>query len=156
MMIGEVVCKVVGFGTAMVQIGCATYLVLDKMVDFVVCSGPSMQSTINPKDVVITEHFSVHKRQIERGDIVISLSPSNPNRRICKRVTGLEGDWIDSSTSSSPHTYIPRGHVWLEGDNQNNSTDSNEYGPVPFSLLRSRVIYKIWPLGDVGWMGRET
>jgi len=38
---------------------------------------------------------------------------------------------------------VPRGHVWLEGDNLENSSDSRSYGPVPYGLLRSRVIYKV-------------
>jgi len=38
---------------------------------------------------------------------------------------------------------VPRGHVWLEGDNLENSSDSRAYGPVPYGLLRSRVLYKV-------------
>lgn len=33
--------------------------------------------------------------------------------------------------------------MWLEGDNHENSTDSHGYGPVPYGLLRSKVIYKV-------------
>jgi len=44
---------------------------------------------------------------------------------------------------SSMPFQVPRGHVWLEGDNLENSSDSRTYGPVPYGLLRSRVLYKV-------------
>ncbi len=45
---------------------------------------------------------------------------------------------------------VPKGHVWLQGDNYHNSTDSRHYGPIPYSLLRGKVFYKIWPLSEAG------
>jgi len=147
--------KVLGVSAVVIQYGCIAHCSLEFVADFVVCSGPSMLSTIYPSDIVLTEHISVHKKNIQRGDIVIARSPINPSQHVCKRVTGIEGDWIEHPPAISPHTYIPRGHVWLEGDNRSNSTDSNVYGPVPYGLLRSRVFYKIWPLYDLGPMGRR-
>lgn len=38
---------------------------------------------------------------------------------------------------------VPQGHVWLEGDNADNSTDSRTYGPVPLSMVRGRVFFKV-------------
>ena len=38
---------------------------------------------------------------------------------------------------------IPRGHIWLEGDNKAVSVDSNSYGPVPYGLIRSRLLFRV-------------
>ncbi|KAI4494810.1 hypothetical protein M0804_001011 [Polistes exclamans] len=110
------------------------------------CSGPSMEPTIRSKDILFTEHISTKLRWYKKGDIVISICPSNPRQHICKRLVGLPGDSIRHGF----FTYtVPIGHVWLEGDNSSNSADSRIYGPVPQGLLRGRAICKIWPLSDV-------
>ncbi|CAG0908402.1 unnamed protein product, partial [Darwinula stevensoni] len=44
---------------------------------------------------------------------------------------------------------VPPGHVWLLGDNAENSTDSRAYGAVPYGLIRSRAILRVWPLADI-------
>ena len=71
---------------------------------------------------------------------------------------GVHVDDSPSSSSNSPSSFIqgkdlirvPKGHVWIQGDNLQNSTDSRYYGPVPYSLLRGRVFYKIWPPSEFG------
>ena len=39
----------------------------------------------------------------------------------------------------------PSGELWLEGDNPAGSTDSREFGAVPASALRGRVLLRLWP-----------
>ncbi|XP_069902232.1 mitochondrial inner membrane protease subunit 1 isoform X3 [Globicephala melas] len=110
------------------------------------CSGPSMEPTIQNSDIVFAENLSRHFYGIQRGDIVIAKSPSDPKSNICKRVIGLEGDKILSNSPSvffKSHSYVPTGHVWLEGDNLQNSTDSRYYGPVPYGLIRGRIFFKV-------------
>ncbi|XP_074129034.1 mitochondrial inner membrane protease subunit 1 isoform X2 [Sminthopsis crassicaudata] len=119
------------------------------------CSGPSMEPTIQNSDIVFAENLSRHFYAIQRGDIIIAKSPSDPKSNICKRVIGLEGDKIFTHSPSDylkSHSYVPRGHVWLEGDNLQNSTDSRFYGPVPYGLIRGRICLKIWPLNDFGFL----
>ena len=50
---------------------------------------------------------------------------------------------------------VPKGHVWLQGDNIVNSTDSRHYGPVPYTLLRGRVLLRFWPPQDAGWIRNQ-
>uniref|UniRef100_A0A7N5JN35 Mitochondrial inner membrane protease subunit n=1 Tax=Ailuropoda melanoleuca TaxID=9646 RepID=A0A7N5JN35_AILME len=119
------------------------------------CSGPSMEPTIQNSDIVFAENLSRHFYGIQRGDIVIAKSPSDPKSNICKRVIGLEGDKILTNSPSDffkSHSYVPTGHVWLEGDNLQNSTDSRYYGPIPYGLIRGRIFFKIWPLSDFGFL----
>lgn len=106
-----------------------------------------MEPTIYSEDVLFTEHLTPKYRKVQRGDIVIAKCPTNPKQFICKRITGLPGDQIKTGFASSE--IVPRGHVWLEGDNRSNSSDSRYYGPVPQGLIRSRALFKVWPLNDV-------
>ncbi|XP_064602497.1 mitochondrial inner membrane protease subunit 1-like [Liolophura sinensis] len=133
----------------LVQYGCIAHCALEYGADFVVCSGPSMEPTIHTNDIVLTEHVSVLRNHVQKGDIVIAHSPTNPRQYICKRVVAMEGDRVFMPKNDT-HSLVPKGHVWLEGDNTSNSTDSRTYGAIPYGLLRSRVFYRVWPVYDMG------
>lgn len=107
-----------------------------------------MEPTLHSNNVLLTEHISPKLKKIQRGDIVIAKSPSNPTQNICKRVIGLPGDKMKGQYSLRGQI-VPRGHVWLEGDNSSNSADSRLYGPVPQGLIRSRAVCRIWPLDSI-------
>uniref|UniRef100_A0A8D1AZU1 Mitochondrial inner membrane protease subunit n=2 Tax=Sus scrofa TaxID=9823 RepID=A0A8D1AZU1_PIG len=128
-----------------IQYGCIAHCAFEYVGGVVMCSGPSMEPTIQNSDIVFAENLSRHFYSIQRGDIVIAKSPSDPKSNICKRVIGLEGDKILTNSPSGffkGHSYVPTGHVWLEGDNLQNSTDSRYYGPVPYGLIRGRIFFK--------------
>ncbi|XP_077178073.1 mitochondrial inner membrane protease subunit 1 isoform X2 [Paroedura picta] len=135
-----------------IQYGCIAHCAFEYLGGIVVCSGPSMEPTIQNSDIVISENLSCHFYSIQKGDIVIAKNPSDPKSNICKRVIGLEGDKICTSGPSNfkIHSYVPKGHVWLEGDNLRNSTDSRCYGPVPYGLIKGRICFKLWPLTNFG------
>ena len=46
---------------------------------------------------------------------------------------------------------VPEGHVWLAGDNLSRSRDSRFYGPVPFAMIESKLLYN----GD-GWFSWQS
>ena len=129
-----------------------------------------MMPTFNPRgDVVLLESLSRRTGRIERGDVVVAASPTNPRHAVCKRVRGLPGDTVAVGTPvpgyvPSPTVLaladgtlvVPPGHVWLQGDNAANSTDSRAYGAVPLALVRGRVFAKVWPPWEAGWVGREA
>ncbi|XP_021050197.1 mitochondrial inner membrane protease subunit 1 isoform X1 [Mus pahari] len=138
-----------------IQYGCIAHCAFEYVGGVVMCSGPSMEPTIQNSDIVFAENLSRHFYGIQRGDIVIAKSPSDPKSNICKRVIGLEGDKILSTSPSDvfkSRSYVPTGHVWLEGDNLQNSTDSRYYGPIPYGLIRGRIFFKIWPFSDFGFL----
>ncbi|GAB1604306.1 mitochondrial inner membrane protease subunit 1-like [Argonauta hians] len=137
------------------QVGCVAYCVNSYIGSVVYCSGPSMEPTIFSSDIILTEHISVRRNRLQKGDIVISISPENPKTFVCKRLVAMEGDNIFNDIENS-FQYVPRGHVWLEGDNKGNSCDSRAYGPVPYGLIRGRAVLKIWPLLNFGKLSDKS
>ena len=41
---------------------------------------------------------------------------------------------------------VPDGHVWIEADCPALGLDSRQFGPIPISWIRTRVVAKNWPL----------
>ena len=116
---------------------------------FSYCQGPSMLPTINTTgDIVLIDHFSYHFRgkEFQRGDVIISTSPDDRNKNVCKRITAIEGDVVPVRADNSffsEYIVVPKGCVWLTGDNIDNSKDSRVYGPVPTGLIHGRVFAKL-------------
>lgn len=138
-----------------------------------------MEPTLVSDNILITERISTRFNAIQRGDIIIAKSPTNPVQHICKRVVGLPGDRIKVKNSFNINPFanskklksdidrdyvdhdffdvkqksgefiVPRGHVWIEGDNSENSSDSRYYGPIPQGLIQSRAFFRLWPFKDM-------
>ena len=79
----------------------------------------------------------------------------------------IEGDLYNKSVSLDSRKYarmrltnqysqcfdffqIPRGHIWIEGDNKSVSLDSREYGPVPYGLIKSRLMFRVSDIHTYG------
>ncbi|XP_072128921.1 mitochondrial inner membrane protease subunit 1 isoform X2 [Mobula birostris] len=157
-MLGRFFGKVLGFTGFTIQYGCIAHCTFEYLGEIVMCSGPSMEPTLKASDVIISEKLSRHFYRIEKGDVIIAVSPNDPKMNICKRVIGLEGDKIYTSgplDAFKTQRYVPRGHVWLEGDNLQNSTDSRNYGPIPYALIKGRVCLKIWPPHEFGFLRKS-
>ncbi len=119
--------------------GVTTYV-----VDLTLCTGPSMEPTLNANsDLVLLDRVSPRLGRIATGDIVVADSPTRPGETVCKRVSAVAGERIPGSFFAD---VVPPGCVWLLGDNRRNSTDSRIYGPVPTDVIKGRVVLRIWPL----------
>ncbi|XP_034663015.1 mitochondrial inner membrane protease subunit 1 [Drosophila subobscura] len=141
-----------------------THCTFEYIGDFVLCKGPSMEPTLYTDNVLVTERLTKYWRGYKPGDIVIAVSPTNARQCVCKRVVAVSGEEVfiakpqpleaecsPSAKKKQPvmiKSYVPRGHIWIEGDNKDNSCDSRYYGPIPVGLIRSRVVYRVWPLAD--------
>ncbi|XP_013140626.1 PREDICTED: mitochondrial inner membrane protease subunit 1 [Papilio polytes] len=145
MTILKILGKTCGFLGYVFQYACVTHCTFEYLGDFVMCLGPSMEPTLESNNILLTEHVTPRLHRLQHGDIVIAKNPTNPKQNICKRVVGLPGDKVKGYFPRKSHI-VPRGHVWLEGDNSGNSSDSRVFGPVPLGLIRSRVLYRVWPL----------
>jgi signal peptidase I len=52
---------------------------------------------------------------------------------------------------------VPDGHLWLEGDNCQFSNDSRLHGPIPYTMVYSVYLYRVWPvLTRVWWLNWRT
>lgn len=116
-------------------------------------TGSSMRPTLNPNDNelcndwILLWKFGVKKSyNINRDDIVLFKSPSDPKKVYCKRVKGVQ---YDSIKTREPYpkdsVYIPRNHIWVEGDNVCHSIDSNNFGPISTGLVLGKAVKVIWP-----------
>jgi inner membrane protease subunit 1 len=142
-------------------------------------SGSSMQPTLNATgDWVLVNNFVLRLR---RGDVVIAKSPNGdlvckrvvalpgdvvalPPSLVATtapspdRVDGLlPPDFFSLVVAAAPPPTtttlsVPDQHVWLEGDNPLSSFDSRQYGPVPMRSVRGRVVARVWPLSQAGFI----
>lgn len=121
--------------------------ITNEFIDFYCVKDVSMQPTLSEGNILIVKPVGprtynplvsfgiinppwIHFEEISRGDIVVAKDPTNPNTFICKRVTGLKGDYIPLEHRVI-NRYVPEGCAWVEGDHAENSRDSRNYGPVP-------------------------
>lgn len=113
--------------------------------------GISMQPTFNPNttvDFVFLSYIPVRFDSIKRGDIIVAISPRNPNETIIKRVIGVEGDIVVSkkkNNTSSTRKFVPKGYYWIEGDHKGHTYDSTSFGPISKGLVVAKVSVIIWP-----------
>ncbi|KAJ1077094.1 hypothetical protein K5549_021778, partial [Capra hircus] len=84
---------------------CIAHGAFEYVGSVVMCFEPSMKPTIQNSDTVFAESLNRHFYGIQRDDIVITKSPSDPKSHICKRVIGLEEDKI---LTSSPADFFKR------------------------------------------------
>ena len=105
-------------------------------------NGRSMQPTLNPtataepgswadkwirSDWVWVNCLRARQLDIDRGDIIVYISPKTPKEYLIKRVIATAGDIVDTNGKYElSRVRIPAGHVWVHGDNRNISVDSNE------------------------------
>ena len=99
---------------------------------------------------------------ISRGDLLIYISPKDPEEFLIKRVIALETDLVQTDGRWSEETgnddlvRIPRGHVWVQGDNLSNTVDSNKYGPVSLGLTVGVATHIIWPLARISKLNNQA
>jgi len=114
--------------------------------------GISMQPTLNPNntgDIVFLSYLSAHLGWINRGDVVVAISPRNQKHIIIKRVIGVEGDVIvleaSRSHKSGMKIVVPTGCYWIEGDHKGYTYDSTSFGPISKEFIIAKVQAIVWP-----------
>uniref|UniRef100_A0A182J9K8 Mitochondrial inner membrane protease subunit n=1 Tax=Anopheles atroparvus TaxID=41427 RepID=A0A182J9K8_ANOAO len=91
--------KALGVCGYIIQYGCITHCTFEYIGDFVVCVGPSMEPTLTTNNVLITDRITPRLAKLQRGDIIITKSPTNPVQHVCKRIIGMPGDRIMTRAS---------------------------------------------------------
>ena len=88
------------------KFGLYFYGVTTYVVDLTLCTGPSMEPTLNANsDLVLLDRVSPRLGRIATGDIVVADSPTRPGETVCKRVSAVAGERIPGSFS---RTSCPR------------------------------------------------
>lgn len=139
--------------------------------------GTSMDPTFNSGDYIFTSKVAYKFRSIERGDVIVFKSPSNPDIEYIKRIIGLSGDkimikdgevyvngirltegyistktnlWEGGFSKNGAETIVPDGDIFVMGDNRPRSSDSREFGPVPITSIIGQVFFRYFPSNKMG------
>lgn len=132
-----------------------------------VVDGPSMETTLHDKEVVLWGRNSFSSKEPTRGEIVMVNYPGDPvHKKYVKRIVGLPGekvevkngkvyindklireDYLDSSVESTPDGLwqIEKGRYFIMGDNRPNSNDSRFFGPVEKEFILGRALAVVFP-----------
>ena len=87
-----------------------------------------MLPTLNPDDRVLVRRVKANNGIPPVGAVVVAWHPSQPKRRLIKRLESLSNDGM-----------------MLLGDNPSSSTDSRQLGPIPRSALIGVVVSRVTP-----------
>jgi len=133
--------------------------------------GSSMDPTLNDGDIVCMSRFSAKMGMYEKGDIVVfRYNDKDSEKTVLKRVIATEGDhirlledgsvevngkvlqedYIDSLTNGIVDMTIPPGTVFVLGDNRDLSFDSRHMGVISCDDLQGKVIFRWFPLKEMG------
>lgn len=131
--------------------------------------GSSMDPTLQEGDVA----FSVHRSEMEQGDIVAFYYN---NKILVKRVICGPGDWVDIDADGTVYVngteldepyltekalgdcdielpyQVPDGKIFVMGDHRATSVDSRNtvIGCVSQEQIVGRIAFRIWPLSRLG------
>ncbi len=127
----------------------------------------SMEPTLHEGDRLLVYKPAYHGHPPRRGDIVLIDSGGE---YFVKRVIAVGGDeiavfgpqlWVNGVLFDEPYTEVdgeavvqpervPEGSVWVMGDNRPMSEDSRDWGAVPETALRGRIVLRYWPFAKFG------
>lgn len=125
------------------RIACTVHVIHTNIYDMSQTYGESMLPTLNyVGDYVHASKLHKYGRNCTIGDVIIAAKPTDPQQRVCKRITGMPGDYvlIEPTDASTKMIRVPDGHVWVTGDNLTQSLDSRSYGPVAMGLIKGKVL----------------
>ncbi len=155
------------------------FVVLQKFVIAnVYITGNSMEPTFNHSDKAIVLRFSYLFSNPDYRDVIAFPYKEDPSRYFIKRIIGKPGDEIDlvdyqftvngeilEDDFSKEIVYalgnvnfpiiVPEDSYFVLGDNRNASQDSRylEVGCIPKKEIVGKVVLKIWPLNNIGFVG---
>lgn len=136
-----------------------------------------MEPTFYTDDHIFVSKLTYKLRPIQRGDVVVTHSPRNPDIELIKRVIGLPGDkllfregsvylngmllqekyladdtpvWDGGYIKEDQAITIPPESLFIMGDNRPRSSDSREFGPIPTSSVVGHVFFRYYPPSKIG------
>ncbi|SCN62872.1 microsomal signal peptidase, putative [Plasmodium chabaudi chabaudi] len=103
-----------------------------------------VKNTIANKIENLKNKIKSNQNVYKRGDVVLLISPINSNKRVCKRIIGIENDKLYVNDFNS-FVEVPKNHIWIEGDNKQDSFDSRNYGCVNINLVIGKIFFLLDP-----------
>lgn len=123
------------------------HIVHSRYYEFTQTRGESMLPTLNMNnDYVHVSKWYRNGRDCRMGDCIVLHKPNDARKRVCKRITGMPGDYIlvdpslDDTDAGTTFIKVPMGHVWVTGDNLTHSLDSRTYNAVPMGLIEGKIV----------------
>lgn len=130
-------------------------------IQIVKVNGSSMQPTISDNDKLFLDRLAYKFSKVKYMDIVVVDVPSENDRKLIKRVIGVEGDHIviknndlyinnnlisekyikEPMTSGDVDVTVPKDCIFVMGDNRNNSDDSRD--PVVGVIKKDNILGRI-------------
>lgn len=147
------------------------FLVTHFLGERTVVYGQSMEPNLRPNQQLIIDKLSYRFHNPKRGDIIV-INVRTSDIPYIKRVIGLPGEVLEvrnnrvyingvvlSESYISEITQgdygpvtIPDEQVFVMGDNRRSSRDSRAVGTIPFDDIIAKAWFRIWPLGDFGFI----
>ncbi len=140
--------------------------------------GASMEPNFFDREYLVVDEISYLLREPQRGEAVVFRYPKDPRQFFIKRVIGLPGERVEIKSGkikifNSTHltgltleeSYLQSSELatnpdlvstlgskdyFVLGDNRNFSSDSRFWGSLDRRFFIGRVIFRAWPLSQLG------
>ncbi len=126
----------------------------------------SMETTLNISDRVIVNKIAYKFDEINRGDVIVFHSPTEPGKDLVKRAIAFEGEEVtfypdaimigdvplaEDYLPSTNYQYetmsviVGENQIFAMGDNRSNSYDSRNFGTIDEDSVFGKVLFIYWP-----------
>jgi signal peptidase I len=136
--------------------------------------GTSMMPALSDQERIFINKFTYRfgLENIQRGDMVVFLSPGDTSKSYIKRVIGVPGDIVEVRDGnvfrngdllqetyvpvefrdriSTPPVRVAPGQYYVMGDHRSASNDSRSWGTVPRDFIYGKAVFIYWPLKKLG------
>lgn len=156
---------------ALIIVAAVAVLIATLILPVLQISGTSMEPTLHDDDIVVL----IKSKELKRGDL---CGFYYSNKILIKRVIALPGEVISIDTEGNvvvngeelnePYVSekglgecdvefpfeVPEGEYFLMGDHRQTSIDSRSsvIGCVARDEIIGRIVFKVWPLSDFGFL----
>jgi signal peptidase I len=138
--------------------------------------GRSMEPTLENDQFLVVNKLGYRLYAPQRGDIIVFVDPTSPDRKLIKRIIGLPGETVEIRDgqvlingrkmdepyitvpwhSTRPASIIPEDQYFVLGDNRNNSSDSRSWGTLPEEDIVGKAWLSYWPPNMWGLIPHEA